>query len=844
MLESPVPMGRGEVAGRSGDGAQTPSTGGTPAPVGSRAESSPESRCDDIAPLTNAGSQRKHSNGRLLGSLAFLSIGLIWWQLDTWTLTHRAIRWLSVYSPSRFAHGAIWTLPLSSLLVGHIELVGVTATFFVAVVVPYLVVAGPTRALVAFAVAHVGATMAAFVVISTGVALGIGWGHRLWAQNDYGASAGLLGIAGALFFVLCSQRRWLTVRVVGLLAAAASTAFFLHGVIAEPGPGHGMVDVEHLLGLLIGCVLEWWYLRRRADAYRDTAFVPPRFGGHMPEARAWSDRSEARLVGVLVAISGAMAVLSALVPAHQRRLAELESDLAPLAPHVHRAAHVAAALAGLALLLVARGLIRRRALSWWLTIGLLGVVSVAHLVKGLDLSEFTVTATVFVLLLQARRLYRGPLRQAPWARAGAVASIGATVVLGYGLGGMLLRHGQVHPSLTVGRALQQLASNLLGLPGPLHFAHHFGQWFPTSLTAIGALWLLALGIALFSPLRHGRGQVSEREHVAALVEHRAGGTLDPFALRNDRAYLFDRSGRGAVAFRVLGGVALVGGDQFGEVDAADDAVRGFLARCDEEGWRPAALGVAEPRLGPWLAAGLHSIKLGDEALIDTATFVLEGRAMRPVRQACNRTKNHGVTVRIMREGALDDATRRALLDIDALDRGPEAERGFSMTLDGLLTNPERDRQCVIVIAYVQNRPVAFQRYAPCRGGRGLSLDAMRRLDRVDGGPLVNGINERLIVEAIQWGANNGAVDVSLNFAVFRSVLTADDPSTFERGQAWFIKRLDRYFQIESLLTFNAKFEPRWVSRYVVYRSVSDLAAVATAALAAEGYLPHALITGA
>ncbi len=100
---------------------------------------------------------------------------------------------------------------------------------------------------------------------------------------------------------------------------------------------------------------------------------------------------------------------------------------------------------------------------------------------------------------------------------------------------------------------------------------------------------------------------------------------------------------------------------------------------------------------------MHSICLGDEAVIDTGTFVLEGRTMRPVRQACNRTKNHGVTVRIVREGALDEETRRALLDIDALDRGRESERGFSMALDGLLTNPSRDAECLIVIADIENR---------------------------------------------------------------------------------------------------------------------------------------------
>lgn len=238
---------------------------------------------------------------------------------------------------------------------------------------------------------------------------------------------------------------------------------------------------------------------------------------------------------------------------------------------------------------------------------------------------------------------------------------------------------------------------------------------------------------------------------------------------------------------------------------------------------------------------MRSIRLGDEAIIDSSAFTLDGHTMRPVRQACNRTKNHGVEVRIVPEGSLDVEVRQALLDIDVGDRGGEAERGFSMALDGLLTDPERDADCVIVIAEMAGEPVAFQRYVPCRGGRGLSLDAMRRFDRVDGQALVNGLNERLIAEAVDWAAKHGVVDVSLNFAVFRSVLSATDPSTLERGQAWLVKRLDRHFQIESLLRFSAKFQPRWISRYVVYRSVTDIPAVATAALGAEGYLPNALV---
>jgi lysyl-tRNA synthetase, class II len=44
-------------------------------------------------------------------------------------------------------------------------------------------------------------------------------------------------------------------------------------------------------------------------------------------------------------------------------------------------------------------------------------------------------------------------------------------------------------------------------------------------------------------------------------------------------------------------------------------------------------------------------------------------------------------------------------------------------------------------------------------------------------------------------------------------------------------------QVESLGKFNSKFRPRWVPRYLVYRSAADLPAILTAILSAEGYLP-------
>ena len=91
------------------------------------------------------------------------------------------------------------------------------------------------------------------------------------------------------------------------------------------------------------------------------------------------------------------------------------------------------------------------------------------------------------------------------------------------------------------------------------------------------------------------------------------------------------------------------------------------------------------------------------------------------------------------------------------------------------------------------------------GTDGLSLDLMRRDKTAQ-----SGLNDFLIVEAIKAAPGLGVKRVSLNFAMFRAAL--------ERGErigagpvlkAWrgLLVFLSRWFQIESLYKFNAKFSP-------------------------------------
>ncbi|MEO5877651.1 MAG: phosphatidylglycerol lysyltransferase domain-containing protein [Streptosporangiaceae bacterium] len=341
-------------------------------------------------------------------------------------------------------------------------------------------------------------------------------------------------------------------------------------------------------------------------------------------------------------------------------------------------------------------------------------------------------------------------------------------------------------------------------------------WLPGALSLLGWIGLIVVVRTLLAPAPPPPpGDGDERRHVTQLVADPGSGTLAPFAMRQDKSYVFSPGSRAVIGYRVLFGVAVAGGDPVGDPRSHDSAVNAFRALCDQNGWRPAVL--ASER--NW--AGMRAVGIGDEVVLRPASFTLEGRAMRNVRQAVKRSHNAGVTTEIISERELTPARRGALLEIASRSLGGAAERGFSMILDELLTG--RHPGCVVAIASVDGTPVAFQRYAACGGG--LSLDSMRRLPDSP-----NGVHERLIADLM------AAVDVrevSLNFAAFRELLEATERTALEQAGYRALHLLDPLIAVESLYLFNRKFRPHYRPRSVQFRSWTEIGWVAAALLTLE-----------
>ena len=219
---------------------------------------------------------------------------------------------------------------------------------------------------------------------------------------------------------------------------------------------------------------------------------------------------------------------------------------------------------------------------------------------------------------------------------------------------------------------------------------------------------------------------------------------------------------------------------------------------------------------------MHGLQIGDEAIVEVAPFHLDTPPMRNARQAVKRTHNSGVTTTVHREGQLDPRTLEGLRAIAEEWRRGGGELGFAMTLDHLLDGTHSE--ALLFVAWHDGRAVGFQRYLLCRGGTGLSLDVMPRIRRSP-----NGVNERLIVDAVEWSRTHGVTEVSLNFAAFRELFESA-PTVAHRVVRRVVHLLDPFINVESLYRFNAKFRPAWYSRHVLFRSPCDVPFFLVAAL--------------
>ncbi|MDQ1518630.1 MAG: lysyl-tRNA synthetase, class, partial [Actinomycetota bacterium] len=561
------------------------------------------------------------------------------------------------------------------------------------------------------------------------------------------------------------------------------------------------------------------FLERLAARPRTAAPPRPRLVASFPGGNPWPapavvahHRQARRRAAALIGGVGLMDLLSALTPPLRGRL---HAVLGVLPLTLPTTAAAAVGLAGLALLLLARGVRRGQRRAWTAAVALLAASGLLHLVKGVDVEEAVVSLAAAVWLLVRRTSFRAAA-DAPSVRRSALAVVAGTATAL--LLGTVAVEFTARPRPSLGRAVFAVAERLVTLRTIPLPGRHLEAFLDPVLATIGIGIVVLAGWLVFRPVVTGRAQAAGLARARAVVARHGRDTLAYFALRADKDHFF--SGDSVVAYAVFGGVCLVSPDPVGPPAERDEVWARFHEFADHHGWAVAVLGASPEWLTVYEQHGMQGVYIGDEAIVDCSRFTLEGGGAKGLRQAVNRVARHGYRVEFFDDAApLDDGLRPLLTALAAESRQGDAERGFSMTLGRLFDSA--DEGVLLAVAFGSDGvPAALCQFVPAPGIDGYSLDVMRR----SLGEHPNGLTDFVLVETICRLQQRGLRHLGLNFATMRAVLAGEaGDGVGRRVERWLLGRMSESVQIESLWRFNEKYDPDWRPRYAVFESTEDLA---------------------
>jgi len=523
----------------------------------------------------------------------------------------------------------------------------------------------------------------------------------------------------------------------------------------------------------------------------------------------------AKAAALLVFTVGAINLLSASTPGLRARMALLES----FTPFGVRAGHLAAILAGVALILLSRGLWRHKRSAYLLTVALLAFSAVSHLVKGLDYEEAVIALAVMVWLLSESAVFYAR-SDTPSIKQGVRALLAAcAITLAYGTAGFWLldRHFSVNFGLWA--AIRQTFVMFTQFYDPgLQPITGFGRYFADSIYLVGAV---TFGFALIVLLRpvviRQPATADERRKARAIVEAHGSSSLAAMALLADKSYWFSEGGS-VVAYAVSGGIAVALGDPIGPENDLPEAARGFVKFASKNGWRTTFYETdrrTEPGYGD---LGYASVCLGYEAIVSVGEFSLSGKPYRTMRNTMNRLTGEGYTTDLLLapQSAQDLRVLRDVSDV-WLAKMKGSEKRFSLGW----FDDDYIRSCdVMVVRSPHGMIVAFANVVSEFQAREATIDLMRYRPEAP-----NGVMDFLFVRLIEWSREGGLESFNMGLSPLAGLGADPEHGVTEKLLALVYENGNALYGFRGLHDYKDKFHPVWEPRYLVYADAASLPAV-------------------
>ncbi len=486
-------------------------------------------------------------------------------------------------------------------------------------------------------------------------------------------------------------------------------------------------------------------------------------------------------------IGGVILMLSGSLPASALRHEWIKSVLS--LPFVE-SSHLLASLVGVALLVVAHALLRRRERAFYLAILLLGAGAVFALAKGFDYEEAALLVVIILFLL--------PFRTAFYRKSGE--SLFA-----------------VTPSWLAIMAITITAATWLGFFAYRHVEYSNQLWWEFSWSAEAPRFLrtsvaivavlFALGLHMILNRRTARASPAEPvpETVRKLVEESPNPDAS-LALMGDKHFLVSDDEGAFLMYDAAGGSYVSMGDPIGDRAQAEALAWRFREIADRGGYRTVFYSVGSDMLPLYLDMGLSILKIGEVARIDLAEFSLDGRHHKDMRHARNRAEKDGLTFAIVPKAAVPAILSQMKEVSDAwlaIKSGGEKRFAIANFSEEYLTCFD----CAVIRK--DNRIVAFANITRGAGFHEMSVDLMRYRPDVS-----QVLMNFLFAELLLYAQQQGYSWFGLGAAPLAGLSDHPLATSWNRIGTMIYQHGEEIYHFEGLRSFKEKFGPVWTPNYL------------------------------
>ena len=516
----------------------------------------------------------------------------------------------------------------------------------------------------------------------------------------------------------------------------------------------------------------------------------------LPAFRKLSDRG-GDLVGaaapqffaVTTFMAGVILLWSGATPARAGRLGWLNTFL-PL-PIVEFSAYFAS-IAGVGLIILARGLQRRLDAAYHATVWLLAGGVVFALASSLDLEQAVDLSIMLIVLVPSKRFF---YRKAsifeerftpPWIAAIAIVLVGAAAIA-YARFGSEGLGPDVFWDFSIGAQGARAQRALL--------------LATIATVAFTVAWLLR-------PARHRAVPATPEELATAeAIVNESPRASAQLALLGDKSFLFSRQKNAFIMYGIAGKSWVALGDPVGPIRESVELIHEFIERCDRAGYWPVFYRVPPQLLHLYLDYALTVVKLGEVARVSLPGFSLEGPHRRNLRRVWRKAVDDGCRFEILNAQQADDAipVLRQISNAWLRDKNTREKR-FSLGR----FNEAFLRRSVVGVVRKGDGIVAFVSLWRSGGKAEVESDLMRYSAAAP-----PGVMRYALIEAMQWARDQGYSSFNLGGAPLSGLRASSISPVLTQIQLAVRGAGEKYYNFQGLRNFKDWFYPEWEPTYLV-----------------------------